>query len=447
MKTLGTTVRRLVFALLFFSASIGFVNPVQGADPPEDPEFDPLVSLQKFQQSYANQEIMPQNNTNTGAATYAIAVKVTPGRGGLQPGISISYSSSAKNGWIGVGWNLDLGSIQRATKRGLDYGGSDFLYNGSTELISRADWGVDFYGARIEEGFSKFFFDSSTGGWEVTAKDGTRHFYGSSLDSRQHDPVNTARVFKWCLDRVEDTNGNTMSVTYEKDQGQIYPSRIDYTDGTNYVLFTTEPRSDVRSSLAPGFLITTARRLNQIRVFGNNVLARTYDLQYETSVFSGRSRLIRVTENSLPPTLFSYLPGGVGACNPDPSHTTATDVMVDEIGRINFADINADALPDLIKRDAYGIFYTYLSLGDGRFGPVNTTPTGVLAGESSYIDFVDIDGDGRSDLVKHNLNGAFMVHLSLGDGKFEQEGNLTQTDVMSGEFNDVHFADVNGDGL
>jgi hypothetical protein len=212
MKTLGTTVRRLVFALLFLSASIGFINPVHGADPPEDPEFDPLVSLQKFQQSYANQEIMPQNNTNTGAATFAITVKVTPGRGGLQPGISLSYSSSAKNGWVGVGWNLDLGSIQRATKRGLDYGGSDFLYNGSTELISRADWGADFYGARIEEGFSKFYFDSSTGGWEITAKDGTRYFYGSSLDSRQHDPDNTARVFKWCLVRVEDTNGNTMSV-------------------------------------------------------------------------------------------------------------------------------------------------------------------------------------------------------------------------------------------
>lgn len=51
----------------------------------------------------------------------------------------------------------------------------------------------------------------------------------SGQGSRQDDPADPAKVFKWCLDKVVDLNGNYLTITYSKDRGQIYPKRIEYT--------------------------------------------------------------------------------------------------------------------------------------------------------------------------------------------------------------------------
>jgi len=60
-------------------------------------------------------------SVNTGAASYKIPIEVPPGRKGMQPNISLIYNSYTNNGWIGEGWSLDIGYIQRATKDGLTY--------------------------------------------------------------------------------------------------------------------------------------------------------------------------------------------------------------------------------------------------------------------------------------------------------------------------------------
>ena len=87
-------------------------------------------------------------------------------------------------------------------------------------LVSRSDWGSNYYGAKKEGRLSKYYYNSSTGGWVVTSKNGTTYYYGTTSASRQ-DFNSGANVFKWCLDKVQDLNGNTMTVTYYKDQGEI----------------------------------------------------------------------------------------------------------------------------------------------------------------------------------------------------------------------------------
>ena len=62
----------------------------------------------------------------TGRATTAIPLAVPPGRKGIQPSLALAYSSSGRNGWVGVGWSLEVGAIERSTKRGVPrYDASD----------------------------------------------------------------------------------------------------------------------------------------------------------------------------------------------------------------------------------------------------------------------------------------------------------------------------------
>ena len=60
-----------------------------------------------------------QPDLSTGRATLGIPIAVPPGRRGVQPGVSIGYSSSARNGLLGVGWSLELGCIERSTRLGI----------------------------------------------------------------------------------------------------------------------------------------------------------------------------------------------------------------------------------------------------------------------------------------------------------------------------------------
>ena len=55
----------------------------------------------------------------TGRAQTGVPIFVPPGRKNVQPNLNLSYSSSGGSGWIGMGWSLDLGFIQRDIKKGV----------------------------------------------------------------------------------------------------------------------------------------------------------------------------------------------------------------------------------------------------------------------------------------------------------------------------------------
>ena len=70
--------------------------------------------------------------------------------------INLTYNSANKNGWVGVGWELNMGAIQRSTKK-LDYNANDFIVAAAgqnTELVFLG--GYD-YKAKIENKFTEYF--------------------------------------------------------------------------------------------------------------------------------------------------------------------------------------------------------------------------------------------------------------------------------------------------
>lgn len=257
----------------------------------------------------------------TGRATTSIPIAVPPGRKALQPALALTYSSSARNGWLGVGWGMDFGYIERSTRDGVPtYGSSDvftFLLHGvNSELIQVYD---GTYRAK-DEGLFLRFENLGASGWRVTDKTGTKYLFGRASASRIE---NGANVFRWCLDKVIDPNGNTLEVTYAKYDGQTYLSQIDYTGHepsglapANRVTFTLEDRPDIETGYRAGFALRMSKRLARVDTYatvgGSLSLARRYHFGYQVSSRTSRSLLSQITEvgsdgtTSLPPKTFIY---------------------------------------------------------------------------------------------------------------------------------------------
>ena len=252
---------------------------------------------------------------NTGAATYTIPIQAPAGRGGIAPNLALSYNSDQGNGWVGMGWTLDMGAIQRSTKTpgGMTYSTSDHfvsVINGSvSNLVRNSNWGPSNYENEIDGAFLNYYYNSTSHGWEVKDKSGTIYYYGTSASSRLSDPSDPTglRIFKWLLDKVEDVNGNYMIVAYtmDRDTGQAYLSEIDYTlsnnggglAATNKITFDLTSRTDLVTSYASYWKVTTAKLLQTINVYGSGGLIRKYQLSYTQSAQpSARSLLQTVTQ-------------------------------------------------------------------------------------------------------------------------------------------------------
>ncbi len=260
----------------------------------------------------------------TGTATTSIPIQVPPGRQAVQPELALTYGSANGNGWVGMGWKLEKSVIERQTKDGLDYNGGDYVFRLSginVELINTT--GNEYY-SKIEGSFTKVekLNDSNNRPYFVaTDKMGKKHYFGQYPETRVVDPNDPDRIFRWCLDRVEDVHGNYMVINYSYDQGQAYLSRIDYTGNTalglkptNSVVFHLEDRNDKNPiyTLKWGTPQKTAKRLKTVEVRANTdvtvnsngsvtvnnagTLQRAYKLTYTESAETSRSILADIQQ-------------------------------------------------------------------------------------------------------------------------------------------------------
>lgn len=182
----------------------------------------------------------------TGTMSKTIPIKVPPGRNGMSPSIALTYRSSNGNGPIGMGWEIEMGAIQRSTRGGVDYTKDNYQWcktGGTMDLVHLSSSPENVYGAKSDGEFTRIRKLTASDGytyWEATNKAGTRFLFGQTWDSRQFG--DSSKIFKWCLDKVVDTNGNYMTLKYFNYQGQSYLSEIEYTGNgamgpTNMVKF------------------------------------------------------------------------------------------------------------------------------------------------------------------------------------------------------------------
>ncbi len=414
--------------------------------------------------------------SQVGSATFTYPIEVPPGRNGLQPNISLQYSSYNGNGWLGVGWDLNMGSISRSNRYTLSYNSNSFVVDGA-DLVLNSAWGSNYYRTKIEGAFTKYQYISESAGWIAYATDGTKYYYGSRSSDSNSKMTNDYGTFSWHLDKVEDTNGNYMLINYTPiDQGQIYLSSIYYTYHTSFsgytykVEFALEDRDDIINSYKTYSLVTTDKLLKTITVSkADDTIVYKYELNYENPIINDnpelkrRSRLTQIQrvdpnnpDNSLPPYEFTYNDGGDGTfSSTGPTYTINPPNTVVQWKSVRlFGDINGDGRQDFIVAWGPNFIGSGVVIVDIYLANINSS--GVLsyiAQDSITLEQVyyqnfsvslgDVDGDGDADILSNGLNFQAHVYLSNGDGTFS--GKYTSS-YAGGTGSTSFLAELNGDG-
>jgi len=271
--------------------------------------------------------ISPPVANNQGSLNYSFPFQIPQGRQGMQPQLSINYSSDAGNGNCGVGWNINIPAIEVETK----WGTPRFIDTLETEsyivsgeqiveleitqndttrlpLVHMAEYrersvaSQTFYSYRIEGAFNRIIRhgnSTDTYWWEVIDKNGVRYFYGKysqntgvndSLVLRQPDSDNIAY---WALAEVCDLYGNFVRYEYNKVIAQepvlgqqLYIENIIYTgfdntQGKYNVEFDKINRDDIIMSGNFGFVQLTDKLYRSVSIYYDNLCIRKYLLNYK----------------------------------------------------------------------------------------------------------------------------------------------------------------------
>jgi YD repeat-containing protein len=355
----------------------------------------------------------------TGAATFAVPLKVPPGVNGMAPALSLVYNSGGGNGWLGVGWSLEFGFIARSAR--VPNGFVLQTPGAASELIPSGVSGDRSGRYRTEtESFLKIMF--AGGVWTVTDKSGRRSVYGASSASRTGS--------RWYLETVADPLGNTVFYSYRSDQGQLYPSQILYTANpdkgpyaTRAINFHLEARPDRETAYIGTAVVTTALRLKAIDVVAHTGIgqrAGTWTFGYTQSRNSNRSLLTTITRfgsdgsvtpdgvvsgaSALPSLTFTYADAPVGRAFTPTVLATGYKPGVSLADSAYLGDVNGDGKADPMWADGT-LWLSNPAGGFTEFSPTLPVSTSLLA---------DANGDGRSDVLPLGQT----IYLSHGDGTF-----------------------------
>src|SRR5574341_1501326 len=185
--------------------------------------------------------IEPPKANNKGAAELSYPIEIPKGRGAYTPDLRITYSSNNANGWMGLGWDIPIPSIQVDTRWGVpmydpDKETESYLLSGQAlapvfklfdDPATPRQSDRRFY-KRVEGDFLKIIRKGnspSNYSWEVTDKAGIKYYYGTTGGTRLAD-YQTGNIFQWHLEKVVDTNGNVTEYSYYADTQAAYLTSI-----------------------------------------------------------------------------------------------------------------------------------------------------------------------------------------------------------------------------
>ena len=402
----------------------------------------------------------------TGALNLSVPFgPVSPGRTGMQPDVSITYSSNRKKGWMGVGFDVSVvGSIKVSLDQGVPkYDGTDkfeFEFNGSTGRLVDTDNG--YHLPEVNTSFTRFYKASRPNPtyrdyWIVKEKSGKIYIFG--FDNNSWLSV-ASKDAQWHINYIIDTLGNFIRFKYEKDNLVVYLKSIEYVGkinipgegitedtiedlnltyidgGSNEVIFELEGRDDLTTSHIYGFAQAFAKRLQYIEAKHNNIPITRYTFNYDSidSIHTTKSRITQINRSSskdgiswenLPAIKFAYEEIRSGTKWSYVENYSNLEIMGTNYWvPVLLADYDGDGLTDIgngVFRKYYGNSQPYVdsdtiysNTGDNSFGESNLHMPDV----TEYMD--------------ESIGGGGSVELR------EWYGRCTT---------DLQVVDLNGDGL
>ena len=440
----------------------------------------------------------------SGSATYSIPILAAPASGGLQPQISLNYSSQAGNGNLGVGWTLGgVSAISRCAQtmeqdgisgsKGISLDNEDrFCLDGQRLILDPSSGAYGANGSRYRteiDNFSRITSYGSAGdgpAWfKVETRGGAVIQYGKSSDSRieARGGANPATVITWAQNRFEDRFRNYILFSYEENSNgpvAFAIKAINYSGNARAgtlpsarLTFTYSDRpldSDVAYFYNSGIKLEQRKLLQSIRSQGRlNAGSQLEDLRYYDLTYGedgvGRKILTSVTEcrsaslsTCYKPTRLTWLKSenqvdntGSALSNLLPKSSLAGLLM---------ADVNGDGRPDLLytelkKRQYYLKVKT--ATANATFSEWSNSYELPKTSEkrAPQVLAIDINADGLQDIVygkyvKTSDDYRWVARVSTGSG-FSAETQLNPS--YRYYLNDqnlesrVQVMDFNGDGL
>lgn len=448
---------------LIVSSTLHFTDMINGIIMvPESPETEGFVPTSITDIKAANPaagifQMSPPGASNEGDAELSFILKLPSGRAGLEPRLSLQYSSDATSGWTGYGWGLSISGISVDISWGVprylpDKESETYIFTGShlTPVAHRAEYAdrvteKRFY-QRIEGDFSKIIRHGDNPGnywWEVTAKDGVRNCYGglpgTGVIPQAVSSDANGNIGYWALTETRDLHDNFISYMYDKPEEcgeQLYIREIAYTghlaqQGPYKITFLrnegsdTFERRDGRITAAYGFIQRDSELLRRIEITYNDTPVRSYTLQFTDGVFN-KSLLESITEldaagEEFYTHRFDYY-NDINSNNTiQPFNTEKIWNLPDDDLKSPYLNIFTDDISVLGgsgSTGGSGKVSATVGLLDGRPFLKTMTAGGNVSYQSStnegFLTLIDINGDGLPDKVYKKENGVYYRPNLLG---------------------------------
>ena len=413
--------------------------------------------------------ISPPSANNKGTANLSFPIEIPQGRNGMQPNLAITYNSGGGNGWLGVGWNLQLPSIDVETRWGVprysqNLETESYLINGEqlTPMVHRSKFsnrvnGPVGFDRRVEGRFDTIIRHGDKPDeywWEVTDRSGVTYYYGKYSTDANVNPAcvltdDDGNIARWALAEVRDLHGNYVKYVYQKKYHtgfssgtvtgkQIYPSEILYTGhGTNdgkyrveFELDNTGIRNDVIINARKGFKEVTANLLDTIKVSFNGEFIRQYKLLYNSG--GNKSllcKIVEINDNEVfkDPSTMNFLQG----IDCEPTGEKYPGVRVHRFDYFQEVGTGFSTSVQLQNIDKDSINFPYYNKQEYALG--KSKNSGYTVGGSLNVGYNDSKITSKSNSVGGSFNHSNtksetnVIHLDIdGDGlpdRLEREGS------------------------
>ncbi|WP_176372526.1 SpvB/TcaC N-terminal domain-containing protein [Pseudoalteromonas sp. A601] len=415
--------------------------------------------------------IKGQAGVSGGAATYHIPIQLPTGRAGMQPEVSLNYSSRNGNGIAGVGWSLSAGSsitrcaatyAQDGFTQNPQYNSNDRLcLDGQRLIATSGSYGNS--GTQYRTEIDSFVRVTQSGALNGTStwfkaeyKNSRVAYFGKTTDSRLVHGGKSA-AYSWLIEYQHDaTAKNYIHYEYEEfGVGETLLTDIYYSGnssslvGHQRVSFIYNDRADKRQMYIAGGKYSTTQILKHINLISNSNEVKAYNFNYITSSASSRSLLDRLAH------CFN------GICINDTTFRWQDEAVQFDIEPLGYVKNNLFYQQYEDKRYLNSVIPHGDTNGDGvrDFGDFYINAEGEYIGKpSSPLDScrmqqstlgancvdLDIDLDGKSDYWFINNE---LLNFKLASGEVITTQIPLSTPGLSDGNDIIKFAnDLNGDG-